>query len=125
MYKEAKDAGSEVEGCNFGGKRAASKVTLLRLYNPPKSELVPDPEALRSVKKANDSSHVRDLSPRLVEMVHLMAKRLTNTQIAAEMRIKPTTAQGFRRKLFCVLHVDNAEDAVKEARKRGLFYLPR
>jgi DNA-binding NarL/FixJ family response regulator len=83
------------------------------------SELI-DADALRELQYTDD-----DLTPRELEVLHLIADGMTNPQIAELLAISPNTATRHRANLMQKLHVHNRVELIHTAFSRGLITIAK
>lgn len=83
------------------------------------SELI-NQEALREL-----SFHDDDLTPRELEVLHLIAEGMTNPQIADLMAISPNTVTRHRANLMHKLNVHNRVELIHTAFSRGLITIAK
>jgi two-component system NarL family response regulator len=63
------------------------------------------------------------LTPREVEVLHLVARGMRNKEIAAELRISDETVQGHVKNILAKLSVHDRTEAVAVAIRRGIVHL--
>jgi LuxR family maltose regulon positive regulatory protein len=68
-----------------------------------------------------ESPLVEPLSPREMEILHLLAKGLSNQQICQRLYLALDTVKGHNRKIFDKLNVKSRSEAVAHAREMGLL----
>jgi len=61
------------------------------------------------------------LSPRELEILRLVARGLSNTEIAQRLFLALSTVKGHNLRIFDKLQVDNRTEAVARARELGLL----
>lgn len=83
------------------------------------SEMI-NQEALREL-----SFHDEDLTPRELEVLHLIADGMTNPQIAELMNISPNTVTRHRANLMHKLNVHNRVELIHTAFSRGLITIAK
>ncbi|MEZ6096821.1 MAG: response regulator [Pirellulaceae bacterium] len=83
------------------------------------SELI-DQDALREF-----SFEDNDLTPREIEVLHLIAEGLTNSQVAVTLNISPNTATRHRANLMQKLNVHNRVELIHAANNRGLITISK
>jgi LuxR family maltose regulon positive regulatory protein len=71
--------------------------------------------------RAEDESLVDPLTPREVEVLALLARHLTNRQIAEELVISPATVKTHTLRIYRKLDVGGRQHAVAKARQLGLL----
>ena len=64
------------------------------------------------------------LSPRELEVLHLIAQSFTNAEIAEQLFVSPQTIKVHTRNIYGKLNVHNRQQAVAKARVLGLLYGP-
>jgi len=85
------------------------------------------PTAQETVSPAGDSSAgsgqvlVEPLSPRELEVLHLMALGRTNQEIAQQLIVAPGTVKAHTATIYRKLDVANRTEAVARARQLGLL----
>ncbi|MBN2005759.1 MAG: AAA family ATPase [Anaerolineae bacterium] len=73
------------------------------------------------VSEANPPKIVEPLSPRELEVLHLIAQGLSNREIAARLFLALSTVKGHNREIFDKLQVQRRTEAVARARELGLL----
>jgi DNA-binding NarL/FixJ family response regulator len=66
-----------------------------------------------------------DLTPREIEVLHLIADGLTNSQVAETLQISPNTATRHRANLMQKLNVHNRVELINAAFSRGLITISK
>jgi LuxR family maltose regulon positive regulatory protein len=62
------------------------------------------------------------LTQRELEVLELLALRLTNKEIAQALAISPGTAKQHTRSVFQKLHAENRRDVIVQARNMGFHF---
>ncbi|MFO0939614.1 MAG: response regulator transcription factor [Pirellulales bacterium] len=83
------------------------------------SEMI-DPRNLRELSYSDD-----DLTPRELEVLHLIADGMTNPQIADLLAISPNTVTRHRANLMQKMHVHNRVELIQTAFSRGLITIAK
>lgn len=83
--------------------------------------LPPAPASTETPPAASDTAPQRALSPREIEILHLVAKGLTNREIAEVTAISTLTVAAHVRNIYSKLAVNTRTQAVFEARTSGLL----
>jgi LuxR family maltose regulon positive regulatory protein len=82
----------------------------------------PQPTALSQSEVKNQKSEILDsLSPRELEILHLIAQGLSNQEIADRLFLAVSTVKGYTRTLFDKLQVQRRTEAVVRARELDLL----
>jgi LuxR family maltose regulon positive regulatory protein len=85
------------------------------------SQTTPSPAVDR---KSEIKQLVEPLSPRELEVLHLMAQGLTNVEVADQLVISPQTVKVHTRNIYGKLEVHSRQEATAKARALGLLTLP-
>jgi DNA-binding CsgD family transcriptional regulator len=75
----------------------------------------------RTTDAASLSALVERLTPRELDVLALLGRRLTNKEIAAELVISPETVKTHTLNIYRKLDVRNRRQAAAKARELGLF----
>jgi DNA-binding NarL/FixJ family response regulator len=73
------------------------------------------------VPKEKCEANISDLSPREIEVVHLMCRQFTNKEIAEQLRISPRTVDTYRENIFSKTGAKNLAGVVFYAIKHNLL----
>jgi LuxR family maltose regulon positive regulatory protein len=85
------------------------------------NHIAPPPMADR---KSEIKQLIEPLSPRELEVLHLMAQGLTNGEVAHQLVISPQTVKVHTRNIYGKLEVHSRQEATGKARALGLLTLP-
>jgi DNA-binding NarL/FixJ family response regulator len=86
------------------------------------SKSAPFPQVIDAIGRLHGRlvTHVPDLSPREIEVMELVARAQTNTQIASALHIAPGTVKRHLGNIFAKFNAVSRLDAVNRARQAGL-----
>jgi LuxR family maltose regulon positive regulatory protein len=83
--------------------------------------IVSNSAPLRSGDGGQGSTMVASLSQRELEILHLIAKGLSNREISARLFLALDTVKGHNRRIFDKLQVQRRTEAIARARELGLL----
>jgi LuxR family maltose regulon positive regulatory protein len=78
-------------------------------------------EGMSSTSHPKKTELIEPLSERELEVLHLVAKGLSNTEISQRLVLAVSTVKGHNQRIFDKLQVENRTEAVMRARELGLL----
>jgi LuxR family maltose regulon positive regulatory protein len=102
-------------------KQPGGRSRSLRDYSEKLLSVFDRPAEQQSVASRGNSGLIEPLSERELEVLRLIAKGLTNTEISQRLVLALSTVKGHNLRIFGKLQVQNRTEAVARARELGLL----
>ena len=77
-------------------------------------------DAIETISEAQEHNEIK-MKPREMEILDLIAKGYTNTEIASSLCLSPETIKWYKKKLFAMFDVSNSAELIKTATDKKLL----